>query len=339
MPPSCVNRDDTGRPKTAIYGGATRARISSQCWKHAMRERFKEMCAEDNLGYRTRQVEALIADELKKHDFNHEQASKKATEIVKKVNTGKKVITSNILFFISDLQIKKLVELHLSGEKDKNAYIKVLKENPSIDIALFGRMVADDASLNVDASSQVAHSISTHAIQNEYDYFTAVDDYSNEDSSGAGHLGTMEFNSSTMYRYATINVTDLAKQIDSDVAQAVKDFIDAFIYAMPTGKQNSYANRTLPSMIYVTLREDMPVNLCGAFEKPIYSTDGYVEKSIQALYEHAKKTYEDYCGKPTYSFVVGTNTFAVDTDTDLGAQKVTTNELLEKVYESIKEVI
>ena len=97
----------------------------------------------------------------------------------------------------------------MEGCKDKNRYKEALKEAPSADMALFGRMVADDPSLNYDAAAQVAHSISTHAVQNEFDYFTAVDDCAPEDNAGAGHLGTVEYNSATLYRYATVNVLEL----------------------------------------------------------------------------------------------------------------------------------
>lgn len=194
-------------------------------------------------------------------------------------------------------------------------------------------MVADDANLNVDAASQVAHSISTHTIQNEYDYFTAVDDCSAEDNAGAGHLGTMEFNSATLYRYATVNVYDLVNTIGGDAADAVKGFAEAFICSMPTGKQNSYANRTLPDMVYVTVRNDQPVNLSGAFERPVYSNGGYAEKSIEALAEHARKVYEDFCGAPVQSFVIGSDIVS-------GAEKVNLNELLEKIHDYISgEVI
>ena len=138
-----------------------------------------------------------------------------------------------------------------------------------MDMALFGRMVADDPSLKYNAAAQVAHSISTHAVKNEYDYFTAVDDCQT-DSTGAGHLGTVEYNSSTLYRYATVNVLELAEQLGAEqAAETVRAFGEAFLFSMPTGRQNSFANRTLPDAVYVTLREDQPVNLCGAFERAV----------------------------------------------------------------------
>ena len=146
----------------------------------------------------------------------------------------------------------------------------------------------------------MAHAISTHAVQNEYDYFTAVDDLQAEENAGAGHLGTIEFNSSTLYRYATVNVTELVKTLGKEnVAMAVKKFGQAFALSMPTGKENTFANRTFPDMVYITLRSDQPVNLCGAFEDPIKKSDkGYAAASENRLMEYAQKVYSQFAAKP-----------------------------------------
>lgn len=337
VPPSCVNRDDTGRPKTAFYGGANRARVSSQSWKHAMRLIFKEIFESEELGYRTKHVIDLIASEIKKLDsgYDDETAIKEAINAMKltdvKINE-KKDNKTGALFFISAVQANNLAQLVISGEKDAKLYKQALKETPSVDIALFGRMVADDADLNVDAASQVAHSISTHAVQNEYDYFTAVDDCSPEDSAGAGHIDTAEFNSSTLYRYATVNVAQLKKSFSVSVAEIIRGFAEAFICSMPTGKQNSYANRTYPDMVYVTIRKDQPVNLVGAFEKPVISNNGYVEESVKKLQEYAGKVYDNFSGKPVKSFMIGADAIS-------DAERVNLDELLEKLYSYIKDEV
>ncbi len=334
VPPSCVNRDDTGRPKTAFYGGVNRARVSSQSWKHAIREMFKEIFEDEKLGFRTKYVADLIAEKLKTNGFDEEKAAKKAAEAISnagvKVN-DKKGNTTGALFFVSALQVEKLAELVLNDEKDKKKYKEALNFLPSVDIALFGRMVADDVELNVDASCQVAHSISTHAVESEYDYFTALDDCSKLDNAGAGHLGTMEFNSSTLYRYATVNVMDLFKTIGTDVADAVVGFARAFVFSMPTGKQNSYANRTLPDLIYVTIREDQPVNFSGAFEEPVKGKEGFVRESKNKLFNYAKDVYDKYCTKPKYSFVIGYD----EVKDVLGAEEKNINELLTQLREII----
>lgn len=208
---------------------------------------------------------------------------------------------------MSTAQAKALAELAVEGSADKKQYRDALKAAPSMDMALFGRMVADDPSLNYDAAAQVAHSISTHAVQNEYDYFTAVDDCQAEDNAGAGHLGTVEYNSSTLYRYATVNVMELAGQLGAaQAAETVRAFGEAFLFSMPTGKQNTFANRTLPDAVYVTLREDQPVNLCGAFERAVpRSAQGYAAPSKAALAQYAQQMYSSFAEAPAQSFTVG----------------------------------
>ena len=152
----------------------------------------------------------------------------------------------------------------------------------------------------------MAHAISTHAVENEFDYFTAVDDCSPEDNAGAGHLGTVEFNSSTLYRYATVNVAALRGTLGDRTPEAVRAFAEAFIRSMPTGKQNTFANRTRPDAVYVTVRRDQPVALTGAFEKPIAAgDDGYVAASVRALADYAKETYADFVAAPVLALGTG----------------------------------
>ena len=306
VPPSCINRDDTGSPKTAMYGGVLRARVSSQAWKHAMRKDFAENTPLD-VGKRTKKAAELVKEQILALDPEQKKADKMAKDALKYVN-----ITSNdkkgtdALVFISSAQAKALAELAVEGCTKDEKYEEVMIKNPSADMVLFGRMVAQKASLNYDAAAQVAHSISTHAVKNEYDYFTAVDDCQT-DSTGAGHLGTVEYNSSTLYRYATVNVMELAGQLGAEqAAETVRAFGEAFLFSMPTGKQNSFANRTLPDAVYVTIREDQPVNLCGAFERAVpRSMQGYAEPSKAALAQYAQQMYSSFAEAPAQSFTVG----------------------------------
>lgn len=287
VPPSCINRDDTGSPKTAIYGGVTRARVSSQAWKHAMRQAFVEesLLDEEDVGKRTKKVTELVEKEIAAL-APEKDAAKLAKKTLDNAGIKNDEKGTKALFFISQAQIKALAQLAVEECADKKEYKKALSTAPSADIALFGRMVADDPSLNFDAAAQVAHSISTHAVQNEYDYFTAVDDCQVEDNAGAGHLGTVEYNSATLYRYATVNVMELERHLGAKkAAEVVRSFGEAFIRSMPTGKQNTFANRTLPDAVYVTIREDQPVNLCGAFERAVRkSTEGYAELRCRPMH-------------------------------------------------------
>jgi CRISPR system Cascade subunit CasC len=318
VPPSCVNRDDTGSPKTAQYGGVTRARVSSQAWKHAMREEFKELFEDIDIGIRTKKAVQMMAKKiLEKSDVSPETAEEMARDALKHAMTVKKngkeqelelekdKKTLKALAFFSEEQAEALAELAKDGEEDKAKYKSALKQNPSYDMALFGRMVASDPSLNYDAAAQVAHSISTHGVHNEFDYFTAVDDRQVEDNAGAAHVGSMEFNSSTLYRYATVNVRELEQSLGGDTPAVVRGFAEAFICSMPTGKQNSFANRTLPSLVYVTIRQDQPINLVDAFEKPVVSQTGYTKPSEERLVRRAQQVYQQFDLEPVLAFGIG----------------------------------
>lgn len=198
-------------------------------------------------------------------------------------------------------------------DEDVREIEKLLNRNHSVDLALFGRMVADDAAVNVDASCQVAHAISTHSVENEFDFFTAVDDVKSQDEAetdaGAGMMGTVEFNSSTLYRYATINLDMLRENLGSDDAtvRAVDAFAQAFVKSMPTGKQNTFANRTLPEAVYVSVRDDQPVSLVGAFENAITSREGtgFVTPSVSRLVKEAADIEDAYGVKPLAQFTCG----------------------------------
>lgn len=343
VPPSCVNRDDTGSPKTAMYGGTMRARVSSQAWKRAMRQMFKELFTSDQIGYRTKKLPRLVAEQMcgDHEELTAQEVDKTVKEVLELAGVKAGSDKKDALFFVSARQIQKIAELAVEYHRDpsakkekekayKSRLEKAVNEEPSVDILLFGRMAASNPSLNYDAAAQVAHSISTHGVSNEYDYFTAVDDCGDEDNAGAGHLGTVEFNSSTLYRYATVNVRELAKNLKGEeVKLAVRGFGEAFIRSMPTGKQNTFANRTLPDMVYVTVREDQPVNLAGAFEKPVAAgNEGYVKQSERALIREAARVYEDFAAAPSQAWIVGG-------EEGNFAERVNLEELLERVGQAI----
>lgn len=309
VPPSNINRDDTGSPKTAQYGGVTRARVSSQSWKKAIRQYFLEHGEMNNVGIRSLEVVRYIAEKIVCIDesINSETAMKLAKKVLNAagVSTTKEQKTK-ALFFMSSKQADKLAQAAIAGETARAELQESLKSDPAIDIALFGRMVADDPKLNEDASSQVAHAISTHEVQTEFDFFTATDDFSSANDAGAGMLGTIEYNSSTLYRYANVAVHEFSRQIGDrvSVVDALKLFVEAFVKSMPTGKINTFANQTLPQALLICLRGGRPINLVSAFERPLRSTEGYVEQSIRQL----KNEYESvlqWVDKPLYTFSLG----------------------------------
>ncbi|MCD8095004.1 MAG: type I-E CRISPR-associated protein Cas7/Cse4/CasC [Ruminococcus sp.] len=342
LPPSNINRDDTGSPKTAQYGGVRRARVSSQAWKKAMRDYFRENSQEAGVGIRTKYIVQYVAGKIVKLNpsIDYDSAFEKAEKSLNNAGISTtKEHTAKALFFMGDQQAEKLAEAIIDGKNDKKELQNILKSNPEIDIALFGRMLAEDPKLNTDAACQVAHAISTHAVQTEFDYYTAMDDLSPEDQSGAGMLGNIEYNSSTLYRYANIAVHDFAKMLDDKAATvaACELFIEAFSNSMPTGKINTFANQTLPNLVMVTLRKDRPVNLVSAFEQPVQakSASGYVNKSIEKLMAEYEKA-EKFVDTPISNFCLNAAEQSID---GTGQSCDNLKDLLQKVGQKIKSCL
>ena len=295
VPPSNLNRDDAGTPKQAMYGGARRARVSSQAWKRATRQAFAErlQLPEEQLGVRTKRIAALLAERLaKRAGLDDTAAVRLSTHLLKDIavtpSKTQASETSYLLFFghsqldaIADLVAGQEAELAAISDDDGLAVAvrdlpvrEVLTAGHPLDVALFGRMVADLSMLNVDAATQVAHALSTHAAEIEFDYYTAVDDAKDprREDAGAAMIGTVEFTSATLYRYATVSVHQLLDNLDKDpvmTVTALTAFLEAFVYSMPGGHQNTFAHRTLPSLVSVVVRDDQPVNLVSAFETPV----------------------------------------------------------------------
>ncbi len=311
VPPSNLNRDDAGSPKQAVYGGVRRARVSSQAWKRATRKAFEAHLPKDELATRTKRISTLLAQRLTaRTGLDDEAAARISTALLAPlaIKPGKKATDTAYLLFLGRPQVDRLVGLVADSATElasleQKALVDELKDLPvkevlrtghPIDVALFGRMVADIPGLNVDAATQVAHALSTHAVETEFDYYTAVDDENVEDS-GAGMIGTVEFASSTLYRFATVGVHQLMANLGDDieaVTAALGVFVHAFVTSMPTGHQNSFAHRTLPDLVTVVIREDQPVNLVSAYEKPVAPREGLVGGSVQRLIEELTRAAE-----------------------------------------------
>jgi CRISPR system Cascade subunit CasC len=337
VPPSNINRDDTGSPKSAVYGGVRRARVSSQAWKRATRREFSQVIDVAELGERTKRLVELVGAKITELAPDLGDGALAIAEKVftaagiklekPKVKAGETDADAtaqiSYLLFMSHQQIRNLAQLAVDAERsgeplDKNAIKRAADRDHSIDIALFGRMVADASDLNVDAAAQVAHAISVHAVDDEYDYFTAVDDQAPDDNSGAGMIGTVEFNSSTLYRYATVDVDALGRNLGTPAAAstAIGAFVRSFITSMPTGKQNTFANRTLPEGVVVIVRDGQPVNLVGAFEDPVVTEDGKTRVAIasERMVDYAADIDRAYSQHPVTSFVlrVGSQTASLE---------------------------
>lgn len=346
VPPSNLNRDDTGAPKSAIYGGVRRARVSSQAWKRATRKHFSEDLDTADVGVRTKRVVELIGARIRSLDpeIGEQAAIERASLVLGALGIGLesprakkgdvKPVASKYLVFFSNRQLDRMAALAVSardGVITKNAAKEAADMEHGVDVALFGRMVADAADLNVDAAVQVAHAISTHAVETEFDYYTAVDDENERaEESGAGMIGTIEFASSTLYRYAAVDLAQLRMNLGDDdmVGRAVEAFVRGFIASMPTGKQNTFGNRTLPDGVVVMARADQPVSLVGAFEEPVPSTPGQLRTSCERLARYAADVTEGFGTPPEAAWVVrvGERTSALES---LG-ERVTLDELVRR---------
>lgn len=360
VPPSNINRDDTGSPKSAVYGGVRRARVSSQAWKRATRLAFGDLLDATQLGVRTKRVVELLGERIRQQDANIEEA--RAQELAGyafsaagiKLSAPRRSTPekpepdeSGYLLFLSSLQLDHVAELCIAANATddpkaslKDAGVKrALDTANSVDLALFGRMVADASDLNVDAACQVAHAISVHPVETEFDYFTAVDDHKNaadDEDAGAGMIGTVEFNASTLYRYATVDADLLKKNLGDAAATraAIEAFLRAFITSMPTGKQNTFANRTLPDAVVVSIRQTQPVNLVGAFEEAII--DGpRLKNASTKLAAHARAIDDAYDTTPVKTWVVRISDSAASLDS-LG-DKTSLNSAVEQVGALVAE--
>jgi CRISPR system Cascade subunit CasC len=295
FPPSCVNRDGNNSPKDCVFGDVRRARISSQCLKRAIRtaESFKETL-DDEIAVRSKRMrDEKLIPYLTSKGLAQADAEKVADEFRKLLAKGdsKKQNLTSVGLYFGDEELFALVDAFQAGEKD----FKKVTTKKSADVALFGRMLAENTSLNVDAAAQVAHAISTHKLSQNLDYWTAADDLqdSTEDEAGAGAamLGTAEFNASVFYRYACVSLNILESNLgDEEIAKrTIEAFIRASYDAIPTGKQNGHGHNCPPyAMLAVVRRKGMPLNLCNAFIKPVKAEaqKGIDESSAKELREH-----------------------------------------------------
>lgn len=357
LPPSNINRDDTGSPKTATFGGVPRQRVSSQAWKHAIRMDFESYLDRSKLGVRTKRAVDVIARQVveKNPEWLIEDARSAVAEVFTK--GGFKLTTpkpkkdqtdveaspeTSYLFFISRRQIENVADFVLQNEEGKVAKKdaqKLLDTEHSVDLAMFGRMVADAPDFNVDASVQVAHAIGVSAATPEFDYFTAVDDVAKEsEETGAGMIGTVEMMASTLYRYATVDLEHLAENLGTKAAavEATVAFVRSFIASMPTGKQNTFANRTLPDLVVVAVRKDRPVSWVNAFEEPVTASGhGVRAEAAKKLVEEASSLEEMYDSPALETLVIAPHSL-VDEATALGSV-VTRKELLEQLESTLAE--
>lgn len=449
--PSNLNRDDTGAPKDAFFGGTRRARVSSQCGKRAVRQFFDEKVREgvfsaDELAVRTKRLyaelrkllvetgrpsaevdnkvelainatglglkgekteyllflgkpeiaglAALINDKwdeigdpdarilaIKKHissvlkgdehklkavfqsmKLDGEKPKIKEEEIVA-LEGGLDQITESLVKHIDAIQPlasdesgkpakrkkselpeweKEVQEILKEGKKGVSPLGKALRQvldgGKAVDLALFGRMLADMPEKNQNAACQVAHAISTHAVEREFDFYTAVDDLKPEDTAGADMMGTVEFNSACYYRYAVVDWAKLVENLQDDEELAdkgLRTFLQGFVMAEPTGKQNSFAAHNPPEFVAVTVCNDAaPRNLANAFETAIRAKpdESLTRKSAEELAKKGNALEKAY-PRNAQTFVLN---LANATLNGFGQAKDSLGDVLEETLKAVR---
>ena len=331
FPVTCLNRDDVGAPKTAVVGGVTRARVSSQCWKRSVRMALHDVSGVE-LGVRTKLIGKLVEDACKELGADDSSAKKCGLSVEaifskdakKKLDDAEKNsdtlfdetelasseysddTKSDTLLFMGKSEIRNIAE---AFQKANFNYKEVLGKNPDkelpkiigkaefaltkeldgLDIALFGRMVAQAPTMDVEAASSFGHAISTHKVTNQIEFFTALDDFSADHRSA--HMGSLEFNAATYYRYVSLDLGQLYETLGSSdefFPQAIEAFVKALYVAVPSARQTTQAGYCLWDYAKVLVRKGQGVQL--SFETPVKPKDGgYLQPSIEEVQKQISK--------------------------------------------------
>jgi len=319
FPVTCLNRDDVGAPKTAIVGGVQRARVSSQAWKRPVRMVMHEFGGLH--GTRTKLISRLIAKACEEKGATPEQAKacgdraegafiKKSDKKAKKGNDAEDVETASTsektdtLLFLSPNEVSILANAfaekgfnpdEVITQKDQKKQAKqvadligkVSEAIDAVDIALFGRMVAQAAEMNVEAAAAFSHAISTHKVSNEVEFFTALDDCATEP--GSAHMGSLEFNSATYYRYVSLDLGQLGQTLaGQNLPEAVENFTKALFVAVPTARQATQSGASPWEFAKVLVRKGQRLQV--PFETAVKGKDGgFIQPSIQTMTSYLAK--------------------------------------------------
>lgn len=366
--PSNLNRDDTGAPKDALFGGTRRSRISSQCIKRAVREHFSGALAPDDVAVRTKRV----LDALTKTLVSMGRPENESTEKIKLALAAIELTVKDdgkcqYLLFLGQRELAGIANIidakwdsiivseepaegdkktkkakkQAAGTADpeiKKSLDAILNGGKAVDVALFGRMLADMPQKNQYAACQVAHAISTHSVEREFDFYTAVDDLKPDDSSGADMIGTIEFNSACFYRYAVVDWDKLVSNLQGDVelaAKGLRAFLDGFVVAEPTGKQNSFAAHNPPEFVAMSVcRNTAPRSLTNAFEAAVRvrKDESLTKKSVSLLESKAKSLQDAYGGESSTHVLDLTGS----DETHMGPRVPSLKELLDKTIAAVQ---
>lgn len=333
--PSCLNRDDIGMQKTAVFGGTRRVRISSQSLKRAIRTSAYYEAQFGKPSERTKQL-TLLRDkyrELLKDKFSESiidtvlmavAGVKEIKELEEKIKKGQgndidriklEGTESGAVAAWSIYEIEKYCQLYtqLQAEHaDDKVFQKVWEKETKkesfkkfndafqncVDIALSGRMATSGIMTSVDAALAVAHVITTHTVDGDLDWFTAVDDLTQEaGETGSAHLDTQEFSAGVFYRYASLNLAQLQENLGETNREKALEIAAHTLHMLatviPEAKRNSTAADNPADFVCVAL-SDQPISLANAFEEPVKSKHGFLKPSIAQFVAYKERVYQGY---------------------------------------------
>lgn len=301
-PASNLNRDDSGRPKTVTFGGSERLRISSQSLKRAWRlsSVFSGRLGE-HVGKRTQRLGDKVRHRLVEGGLEVAAAEKTARAIAEcfgklEDRDGRDQTFIKQLAFVAPEEFAgafALADRALKGEKiEPKAEDLLVRTDTAADIAMFGRMLADDPRYNREAAVQVAHAMTTHKVAVEDDYYVAVDDLKDpaeQEDAGTSFIGVQEYGAGVFYLYACVDADLLVRNLGGrlELAQdALAALVECAATVAPRGKQTSFASRARASFVLAERGTAQPRTLAAAFLKSVIASDGagdMAEGSINKL--------------------------------------------------------
>ena len=308
--PSNLNRDDTGRPKSVFFGGVPRLRLSSQSLKRAWRESSVfQVKLDGHLASRTQRLGKDVYDRLLEGEMAEDEALVAARAIagifgkIRKQDDDDPTFIEQLAFVSPEERAAAfaLADRALDGEAigEPKPDDLLRKTDTAADIAMFGRMLADDPKFNREAAVQVAHAITTHRAIAEDDYYTAVDDLKSRDEAedaGASFIGVQEFGAGVFYLYICVDRELLLHNLDD--TRPVRDaslaaLVETAATVGPRGKQASFASRARALYVLSEKGAAQPRSLAAAFLKPVSGEDqgGLSVKAVEGFRDRLDSAY------------------------------------------------
>jgi CRISPR system Cascade subunit CasC len=297
-PPANLNRDEDGRPKTAIVGGTERLRVSSQARKRPWRLSDEIAAIDAGLSKRTRELGIAVRDRMIEEGAAEKLAISSAESIAKQfgsVKKGKITHDENVVYGFEEWDAAMALADRLAKEKrgaSEDELQSVPRSTVSVDVAMFGRMRAAQPGLNVDSSIAVSPLLSTHSVAIEADNWTALDDLNPVGSAG---MGETEFASAVMYGYVCIDVNSLISNLKGDretATQSIAALMKVVAMIGPQAMRSRFAQDVLPDLYRVEVGGAVYSHQ-SAFTEAIRGTSVMAE-SIKLLREHAEDSSKKF---------------------------------------------